>query len=148
MSKLKQDIEDSLIELVDEGYKVDVKNNITRYPNGNEDIFSITIRTPFFSGEDINKIEDYLHQCYDFMEMNNYNVFKVTINRNGNHKVFQNIFNYSQVFNVKRIDKDKGKTIEGDLKVNDWEELWDSIDFCLFSTPDKMYNNIKLEFKR
>lgn len=135
MSKLKQDIEDSLIELVDERYKVDVKNNITKYPNGEEDIFSITIRTPFFSGEDINKIEDYLHQCYDFMEMDNYNVFKVTIN-------------YSQVFNVKRIDKDKGKTIEGDLKVNDWEELWDSIDFCLFSTPDKMYNNIKLEFKR
>lgn len=135
MSKLKQDIEDSLIELVDEQYTVDVKNNITKYPNGEEDIFSITIRTPFFSGEDINKIEDYLHQCYDFMEMNNYNVFKVTIN-------------YSQVFNVKRIDKDKGKTIEGELKVNDWEELWDSIDFCLFSTPDKMYNNIKLEFKR
>jgi hypothetical protein len=135
MSKLKQDIEDSLIELVDERYTVDVKNNITKYPNGEEDIFSITIRTPFFSGEDINKIEDYLHQCYDFMEMDNYNVFKVTIN-------------YSQVFNVKRIDKDKGKTIEGDLKVNDWEELWDSIDFCLFSTPDKMYNNIKLEFKR
>lgn len=135
MSKLKQDIEDSLIELVDEQYTVDVKNNITKYPNGEEDIFSITIRTPFFSGEDINKIEDYLHQCYDFMEMDNYNVFKVTIN-------------YSQVFNVKRIDKDKGKTIEGDLKVNDWEELWDSIDFCLFSTPDKMYNNIKLEFKR
>lgn len=135
MSKLKQDIEDSLVELVDEGYTVDVKNNITKYPNGEEDIFSITIRTPFFSGEDINKIEDYLHQCYDFMEMNNYNVFKVTIN-------------YSQVFNVKRIDKDKGKTIEGELKVNDWEELWDSIDFCLFSTPDKMYNNIKLEFKR
>jgi hypothetical protein len=135
MSKLKQDIEDSLIELVDERYTVDVKNNITKYPNGEEDIFSITIRTPFFSGEDINKIEDYLHQCYDFMEMDNYNVFKVTIN-------------YSQVFNVKRIDKDKGKTIEGDLKVNDWEELWDSIGFCLFSTPDKMYNNIKLEFKR
>lgn len=135
MSKLKQDIEDSLIELVDEQYTVDVKNNITKYPNGEEDIFSITIRTPFFSGEDINKIEDYLHQCYDFMEMHNYNVFKVTIN-------------YSQVFNVKRIDKDKGKTIEGELKVNDWEELWDSIDFCLFSTPDKMYNNIKLEFKR
>ena len=135
MSKLKQDIEDSLVELVDEGYKVDVKNNITKYPNGEEDIFSITIRTPFFSGEDINKIEDYLHQCYDFMEMNNYNVFKVTIN-------------YSQVFNVKGIDKDKGKTIEGDLKVNDWEELWDSIDFCLFSTPDKMYNNIKLDFKK
>jgi hypothetical protein len=135
MSKLKQDIEDSLIELVDEQYTIDVKNNITKYPNGEEDIFSITIRTPFFSGEDINKIEDYLHQCYDFMEMDNYNVFKVTIN-------------YSQVFNVKRIDKDKGKTIEGDLKVNDWEELWDSIDFCLFSTPDKMYNNIKLEFKR
>jgi hypothetical protein len=135
MSKLKQDIEDSLIELVDERYTVDVKNNITKYPNGEEDIFSITIRTPFFSGEDINKIEDYLHQCYDFMEMDNYNVFKVTIN-------------YSQVFNVKRIDKDKGKTIEGDLKVNDWEELWDSIDFCLFSTPDKMYNNIKLQFKR
>lgn len=135
MSKLKQDIEDSLIELVDEQYTVDVKNNITKYPNGEEDIFSITIRTPFFSGEDINKIEDYLHQCYDFMEMDNYNVFKVTIN-------------YSQVFNVKRIDKDKGKTIEGELKVNDWEELWDSIDFCLFSTPDKMYNNIKLEFKR
>jgi stress-induced morphogen len=135
MSKLKQDIEDSLIELVDEGYKVDVKNNITRYPNGNEDIFSITIRTPFFSGEDINKIEDYLHQCYDFMEMYSYKVFKVTIN-------------YSQVFNVKRIDKDKGKTIEGDLKINDWEELWDSIDFCLFSTPDKMYNNIKLDFKK
>lgn len=135
MSKLKQDIEDSLIELVDEQYTVDVKNNITKYPNGEEDIFTITIRTPFFSGEDINKIEDYLHQCYDFMEMNNYNVFKVTIN-------------YSQVFNVKRIDKDKGKTIEGELKVNDWEELWDSIDFCLFSTPDKMYNNIKLEFKR
>jgi len=134
MSKLKQDIEDSLVELVDEGYTVDVKNNITKYPNGEEDIFSITIRTPFFSGEDINKIEDYLHQCYDFMEMNNYNVFKVTIS-------------YSQV-NVKRIDKDKGKTIEGELKVNDWEELWDSIDFCLFSTPDKMYNNIKLEFKR
>lgn len=135
MSKLKQDIEDSLIELVDEQYTVDVKNNITKYPNGEEDIFSITIRTPFFSGEDINKIEDYLHQCYDFMEMDNYNVFKVTIN-------------YSQVFNVKRIDKDKGKTIEGDLKVNDWEELWDSIDFCLFSTPDKMYNNIKLDFKK
>ena len=135
MSKLKQDIEDSLVELVDEGYKVDVKNNITKYPNGEEDIFSITIRTPFFSGEDINKIEDYLHQCYDFMEMNNYNVFKVTIN-------------YSQVFNVKGIDKDKGKTIEGDLKVNDWEELWDSIDFCLFSTPDKMYNNLKLDFKK
>jgi hypothetical protein len=135
MSKLKQDIEDSLIELVDEQYTVDVKNNITKYPNGKEDIFSITIRTPFFSGEDINKIEDYLHQCYDFMEMDNYKVFKVTIN-------------YSQVFNVKRIDKDKGKTIEGDLKINDWEELWDSIDFCLFSTPDKMYNNIKLEFKR
>ena len=142
MSKLKQDIEDSLIELVDEQYTVDVKNNITKYPllataipNGEEDIFSITIRTPFFSGEDINKIEDYLHQCYDFMEMDNYNVFKVTIN-------------YSQVFNVKRIDKDKGKTIEGELTVNDWEELWDSIDFCLFSTPDKMYNNIKLEFKR
>ena len=135
MSKLKQDIEDSLIELVDEQYTIDVKNNITKYPNGEEDIFSITIRTPFFSGEDINKIEDYLHQCYDFMEMDNYNVFKVTIN-------------YSQVFNVKRIDKDKGKTIEGELKVNDWEELWDSIDFCLFSTPDKMYNNIKLEFKR
>jgi hypothetical protein len=135
MSKLKQDIEDSLIELVDEGYKVDVKNNITRYPNGSEDIFSITIRTPFFSGEDINKIEDYLHQCYDFMEMDNYSVFKVTIN-------------YSQVFNVKGIDKDKGKTIEGDLKVKDWEELWDSIDFCLFSTPDKMYNNIKLDFKK
>ena len=135
MSKLKQDIEDSLIELVDERYTVDVKNNITKYPNGEEDIFSITIRTPFFSGEDINKIEDYLHQCYDFMEMDNYNVFKVTIN-------------YSQVFNVKRIDKDKGKTIEGDLKVNDWEELWDSIDFCLFSTPDKMYNNIKLDFKK
>ena len=135
MSKLKQDIEDSLIELVDEGYKVDVKNNITKYPNGEEDIFSITIRTPFFSGEDINKIEDYLHQCYDFMEMYSYKVFKVTIN-------------YSQIFNVKRIDKDKGKTIEGDLKINDWEELWDSIDFCLFSTPDKMYNNIKLEFKR
>ena len=94
MSKLKQDIEDSLIELVDERYTVDVKNNITKYPNGEEDIFSITIRTPFFSGEDINKIEDYLHQCYDFMEMNNYNVFKVTINRNGNHKVFQNIFTH------------------------------------------------------
>ena len=135
MSKLKQNIEDSLIELVDEGYKVDVKNNITRYPNVNEDIFSITIRTPFFSGEDINKIEDYLHQCYDFTEMYNYKVFKVAIN-------------YSQIFNVKRIDKDKGKTIEGDLKINDWEELWDSIDFCLFSTPDKMYNNIKLEFKK
>jgi hypothetical protein len=135
MSKLKQDIEDSLIELVDEGYKVDVKNNITRYPNGEEDIFSITIRTPFFSGEDINKIQDYLHQCYDFMEIYSYKVFKVTIN-------------YSQVFNVKRIDKDKGKTIEGDLKINDWEELWDSIDFCLFSTPDKMYNNIKLDFKK
>jgi hypothetical protein len=135
MSKLKKDIEDSLIELVDEGYKVDVKNNITRYPNGEEDIFSITIRTPFFSGEDINKIEDYLHQCYDFMEMYSYKVFKVTIN-------------YSQVFNVKRIDKDKGKKIEGDLKISDWEELWDSIDFCLFSTPDKMYNNIKLDFKK
>ena len=135
MSKLKQNIEDSLIELVDEGYKVDVKNNITRYPNVNEDIFSITIRTPFFSGEDINKIEDYLHQCYDFTEMYNYKVFKVAIN-------------YSQIFNVKRIDKDKGKTIEGDLKINDWEELWDSIDFCLFSTPDKMYNNIKLDFKK
>lgn len=134
MSKLKQDIEDSLIELVDEGYKVDVKNNITKYPYGSEDVYSITIRTPLFSGEDINKIEDYLHQCYDFMEMYSYKVFKVTIN-------------YSQVFNVKKIDKDKGKTIEGELKINDWEELWDSIDFCLFSTPDKMYNNIKLEFK-
>jgi len=135
MSKLKQDIEDSLIELVDEGYKVDVKNNITKYPYGSEDVYSITIRTPLFSGEDINKIEDYLHQCYDFMEMYSYKVFKVTIN-------------YSQVFNVKKIDKDKGKTIEGELKINDWEELWDSIDFCLFSTPDKMYNNIKLEFKK
>lgn len=99
MSKLKQDIEDSLIELVDERYKVDVKNNITKYPNGEEDIFSITIRTPFFSGEDINKIEDYLHQCYDFMEMDNYNVFKVTIN-------------YSQVFNVKELIKIKVKLLK------------------------------------
>jgi predicted HNH restriction endonuclease len=140
MSKLIQDIEDSLIELVDEGYKVDVSYGTWLNPNHNgknaqaKNILLVNIKTPYFSGEKIDKLEDYLHQCYDFMEMYSYKVFKVTIN-------------YSQVFNVKKIDKDKGKTVEGELKVNDWEELWDSIDFCLFSTPDKMYNNIKLEFK-
>jgi flavodoxin len=131
MSKLKQDIEDSLVELVDQGYKIDVKNN--------KDVFSIHIRTPYFSGEKIDELEDYLHQCYDFMEMDKYSVFEVTIN-------------YSQTYYVKRLDKDKGRIIDidiNDLKVNDWEELWDSIDFCLFSTPDRnLYNSIKLDFKR
>lgn len=57
--------------------------------------------------------------------------------------------NYSQTYDVKRIDTNKGKIIDGDLKVNDWEELCDSIDFCLFSTPDRnLYNSIKLEFKK
>lgn len=137
MSKLKQDIEDSLVELVDEGYNVDIQ---IPYPKNinipDKDLLSIGIRTPKFSGEEIDKLEDYLHQCYDLMVMNKYNVFKVTIN-------------YSQTYDVKRIDTNKGKIIDGDLKVNDWEELWDSIDFCLFSTPDRnLYNSIKLEFKK
>ncbi len=137
MSKLKQDIEDSLIELVDEGYTIDVKNTITNGRNiTNKDVFSIHIRTQYFSGSDIDKLEDYLHQCYDFMEMDNYEVFNVTIS-------------YGQTLNVKKIDKDKGKTIEGELSVDNWEELWDSIDFCLFSTPDRnLYNSIKLEFRK
>lgn len=140
MSKLKQDIEDSLIELVDEGYKIDVKNTIT---NGrsitNRDILSIEIKSPLYSGAEIDKLEDYLHQCYDLLEIDNYKVFNVVVN-------------YSKTIDVKKLNRDKGDVEPrkyGELEINDWEELWDSIDFCLFSTPyGNMFNSIKLEFKK
>lgn len=72
------------------------------------------------------------------------NVLK--INKLESIKPFRTSYKLSQATNIIKV---KVKIIDGDLKVNDWEELCDSIDFCLFSTPDRnLYNSIKLEFKK
>jgi hypothetical protein len=138
MSKLKQNIEDTLIELVDDYYKVDVKNTITNGRNiSNKDIFSIYISTPNRKEKELDLIEEYLHQCYDLMEIENYEIFDVTLTTDY----------YS--LKVKKLDKSKGKVLET-LNIENWEELWDSIDFCLFSSSDdpELYTSIKLDFKK
>lgn len=127
MSKLKQNIEDTLIELIDEGYKVDVNDKI--------DIFSIHIKTPNRTEKKLDSIKEYLHQCYDLIEIDNYKISDVTLTT----------IYYS--LKVKKLDKSEGKTKET-LNIENWEDLWDSIDFSLFSSSDdpELFTSIKLDF--
>ena len=52
--------------------------------------------------------------------------------------------NYDTTRNVRLLDKKTGKvSLEDDIhKAEDFESVWDSIDFCIFSSrgePDKFY---------
>ena len=152
MSKLKQDIEDTLIELIDYGYRIEIdqisRNRMEIMVNPNpprkkDSPFTIYIKTPTNSlhsypnktEKRLDLIEGYLHQCYDLMEMDNYNISDVTLSTGY----------YS--LKVKKLDKSRGKVIES-INFEDWENLWDSIDFCLFSSSDdpELFTSIKLDF--
>lgn len=152
MSKLKQDIEDTLIELIDDGYKIEIdqisRNRMEIMVNPNpprkkDSPFSIYIKTPTSSlhsysnktEKRLDLIEGYLQQCYDLMEMDNYKISDVTLTTDY----------YS--LKVKKLDKGRGKAIES-INFEDWENLWDSIDFCLFGSSDdpELFTSIKLDF--
>lgn len=123
MSKLQQDIQDTLIELVDNRYKVVIEPSKP---------FSISISKINFT---LDSVKEYLHQSYDIMELNGYKISKVTVN------------NHYYNLEVKELNKDKG-IVEDTLNTKNWEDLWDSIDFCLFSSSGEigLLSGIKLFF--
>jgi hypothetical protein len=130
--ELKQDIEDSLIELVDEGYRVVVVQS-PYFTNRIPVIVAITIKDGV-RNQDIKPIKEYLHQLYDLMEYHKYSLNKVDVSPT----------NYDTTRNVRLLDKKTGKvSLEDDIhKAEDFESVWDSIDFCIFSSrgePDKFY---------
>ena len=139
--KVKKDIEDSLIELVDEGYKVVVKPSsyysvtpkLWNPDNTIPVIVTITIKDGM-KNQDIKPIKEYLHQLYDLMEYHKYSLNKVDVSPT----------NYDTSKHVRLLDKKTGKvSLEDDIyKAEDFESVWDSIDFCIFSSrsePDKFY---------
>lgn len=130
--ELKQDIEDSLVELVDEGYRVVVSQS-PYFTNRIPVIVTITIKDGV-RNQDIKPIKEYLHQLYDLMEYHKYSLNKVDLSPT----------NYDKTRNVRLLEKKTGKvSLEDDIhKAEDFESVWDSIDFCIFSSrgePDKFY---------
>jgi len=130
--ELKQDIEDSLVELVDDGYKVVVKPS-PYFTDKIPAMVTITIKDGM-KNQDIKPIKEYLHQLYDLMEYHKYSLNKVDVSPT----------NYDTTRHVRLLDKKTGKvSLEDDIyKAEDFESVWDSIDFCIFSSrsePDKFY---------
>jgi hypothetical protein len=145
--KIKQDIEGSLIELVDEGYKVDV---ISSGITGllvllDKTEISVTIKVRevrrSVNHQDIGDIKEYIHHLYDLME---YHRFKL------NHVNLQLLFQESKI-PVRLLDSTGKFSLESDFyKAKNFESVWDSIDFCIFSSNrdvDKFFK-IELIFKQ
>lgn len=140
--KLKQDIEGTLIELVDKGYKVVIEPSTSVKKYGTEQhidkipvIITITIKEGSgIRNQDIEPIKEYLHQLYDLMKYYKYSLNKVDVKT----------INFDRARHVRLLDKKTGKvSLEDDIyKAKDFESIWDSIDFCIFSycnEPDKFY---------
>lgn len=128
-NSLKQDVDGTLIELVDKGYDVNVGSS--KYHTN----IIVTIRIKEVNGirnQDIYPIKEYLHQLYDIVKYHQLILTKVDVSPS----------NFDIKRDVKLLDKTTGKA-EGDIyNAKNFESIWDSIDFCIFSSrcePDKFY---------
>jgi hypothetical protein len=128
-NSLKQDVDGTLIELVDKGYDVNVVSS--KYHTN----IMVTIRIKEVNGirnQDIYPIKEYLHQLYDIVKYHHLILTNVDVTpASFNHKI-----------DVKLLNKKTGKVEDDIYKAKDFESIWDSIDFCIFTSngePDKFY---------
>jgi hypothetical protein len=128
-NSLKQDVDGTLIELVDKGYDVNVGSS--KYHTN----IIVTIRIKEVSGirnQDIEPIKEYLHQLYDIIKYHKLILTKVDITP----------ASFDNKRDVKLLDKKTGKVEDDIYNAENFESVWDSIDFCIFSSrsePDKFY---------
>jgi hypothetical protein len=80
--KIKQDIEGSLIELVDEGYKVDVTHG-SAFSNLHRSDITVSIKVRevrrALNHQDIGDIKEYVHHLYDLMVYHKFELDHVNI---------------------------------------------------------------------
>jgi hypothetical protein len=137
---IKEDIEGSLVELVDEGYKVDViSSGITDYKT--EISVSIKVReVGAINHQDIGDIKEYIHHLYDLMKYHKFELNNVNL-----RLLFQD-----SAIPVRLLDSRGKKSLEDDFyKAENFESAWNSIGFCIFSSNrdvDKFFK-IELIFK-
>jgi hypothetical protein len=137
---IKEDIEGSLVELVDEGYKVDViSSGITDYKT--EISVSIKVReVGAINHQDIGDIKEYIHHLYDLMKYHKFELNNVNL-----RLLFQD-----SAIPVRLLDSTGKKSLEDDFyKAENFESAWNSIGFCIFSSNrdvDKFFK-IELIFK-
>lgn len=132
-NSLKQDVDGTLIELVDKGYDVEVRSS--KYHTNI--IVTISIKRGLIN-QDIYPIKEYLHQLYDIVKYHQLILNKVDVQPS----------NFDSKKDVKLLDKTTGKAEDDINNAEDFESIWNSIDFCIFSSrcePDKFYR-IKLIF--
>jgi hypothetical protein len=138
---IKEDIEGSLVELVDEGYKVDViSSGITDYKT--EISVSIKVReVGAINHQDIGDIKEYIHHLYDLMKYHKFELNNVNL-----RLLFQD-----SAIPVRLLDSTGKKSLENDFfKAENFESVWNSIGFCIFSSNrdvDKFFK-IELIFKQ
>jgi hypothetical protein len=137
---IKEDIEGSLVELVDEGYKVDViSSGIKDYKT--EISVSIKVReVGAINHQDIGDIKEYIHHLYDLMKYHKFELNNVNL-----RLLFQD-----SAIPVRLLDSTGKKSLEDDFyKAENFESAWNSIGFCIFSSNrdvDKFFK-IELIFK-
>jgi hypothetical protein len=137
---IKEDIEGSLVELVDEGYKVDViSSGIKDYKT--EISVSIKVReVGAINHQDIGDIKEYIHHLYDLMKYHKFELNDVNL-----RLLFQD-----SAIPVRLLDSTGKKSLEDDFyKAENFESAWNSIGFCIFSSNrdvDKFFK-IELIFK-
>ena len=142
---IKEDIEGSLVELVDEGYKVDV---ISSGITGllvllDKTEISVTIKVRevgAINHQDIGDIKEYIHHLYDLMKYHKFELNNVNL-----RLLFQD-----SAIPVRLLDSTGKKSLEDDFyKAENFESAWNSIGFCIFSSNrdvDKFFK-IELIFK-
>lgn len=126
-NSLKQDVDGTLIELVDKGYEVNVVSS--KYHTNI--IVTICIKRGVVN-QDIYPIKEYLHQLYDIVKYHKLLLTKVDVQP----------ANFDNIRDVRLLNKKTGKLEDDIYKAENFESVWDSIDFCIFSSlsePDKFY---------
>jgi hypothetical protein len=137
---IKEDIEGSLVELVDEGYEVNIiSSDITDYKT--EISVSIKVReVGAVNHQDIGDIKEYIHHLYDLMKYHKFELNDVNL-----RLLFQD-----SAIPVRLLDSTGKKSLEDDFyKAENFESAWNSIGFCIFSSNrdvDKFFK-IELIFK-
>jgi hypothetical protein len=138
---IKEDIEGSLVELVDEGYEVNIiSSDITDYKT--EISVSIKVReVGAVNHQDIGDIKEYIHHLYDLMKYHKFELNDVNL-----RLLFQD-----SAIPVRLLDSTGKKSLEDDFfKAENFESVWNSIGFCIFSSNrdvDKFFK-IELIFKQ
>ena len=131
--ELKENLEFSLVELVDDGYHVRVSYK--------DSYLIVVIR------EDRKDVKyTSIIPIYEYLEQ----LIELTKHYN---KVLESVqmttSRYNSIDKVKFLDKNIGKVTDAPLNDSSWEDLKDSIDFHIFKNDGEvdMFHGIRLDFK-